>query len=177
MTAYGKTTSHKIVFEAEPLYLQLCNTEFTTDEDTFDQAAIEFVAATVEGFTRDDNEEYSQTVTAVEGDNEAGVQPGDVMVCSGIGCNVYFVRQITTTAKEFKIAVHVKNFDEQNDRVINPSSVGSAYGHYEGVQWTYAADAPGYGVFHLLVEADAVEFIEEELAKDDRVTWYSTTEA
>lgn len=30
------------------------------------------VAATVEGFTRDDNEEYSQVVTAVEGDDETG---------------------------------------------------------------------------------------------------------
>lgn len=80
-----------------------------------------------------------------------------------------------TTTKEFKIAVHTKNFDEANDVRINPSSVGSAYGHYEGVQWTYAADAPGYGVFHLLVEADTVEFVEGELEKDDRVTWYKTT--
>lgn len=91
------TTKFEIVFEAEPAYLELCNTEFATDEDSFDHDAIEFVAETVEGFTRDDNEEYSQTVTAVEGSDETGVQPGDVMVCSGYGCNVYFVRKVSQT--------------------------------------------------------------------------------
>lgn len=81
-----------------------------------------------------------------------------------------------TTTKEFKIAVHTKTYDEANDTRINPSNVGSAYGHYENVQWTYAADGPGYGVFHLIVDADSVGFIEQELENDDRVTWYDTTE-
>ena len=88
------TKNFEIVFEADQLYLDMCATEFTTDEDSFDHDAIDFIAATVEGFTRDDNEEYSQTVTAVEGDDVTEVKPGDVMVCSGYGCQVYFVRKI-----------------------------------------------------------------------------------
>lgn len=70
-----------------------------------------------------------------------------------------------------KFTVHVKKRDDYG--TINPSQVGSAYGHYDGVRWTYAADAGTYGVFHLVVDADQVEFIESELNNDNRVTYFN----
>lgn len=70
-----------------------------------------------------------------------------------------------------QFTVHVKKSDENG--TINPSDVGSAYGHYEGVRWTHAADAGTYGVFHLVVNNDGTaNFIIEELEKDDRVISY-----